>query len=220
MNAGDAREFDEIDPVLHRLYKWAVLACSIIVPIGCSEPPAPPVMAVLPDYELIDSQRRPFGTEQLAGQVYVANFFFTRCKTMCPMLTRSMSSLLRRYREQDVDGIHLVSISVDGDYDTPEQLSAYAGRHAIDAEAWTLLTGTPEQLRALVIEGFRVPLGRPEEDEHGLMDIAHAGRLVIVDGSGRVRGYHGSDERGLDEVFQRSQLVLAEERPPPQPRSS
>jgi protein SCO1/2 len=220
VNAGDARESIDIDPLRQPAHTWAVLACLIIVPIGCSDLSPPPVMAVLPNYELIDSQRRPFGSEHLAGRVYVANFFFTRCTTMCPMLTRSMSSLLRRYREQELDGIHLVSISVDGEYDTPKRLSEYAERHAIDAEAWTLLTGTPEQLRALVVEGFRVPLGGPEEDEHGLMDIAHAGRLVLVDGSGQVRGYHGSDERSLDEIFRRSQLVLAEEHPPRPPRPS
>ena len=119
VNAGNAGELDDIDTVRHRRYVWAVLACLMIVPIGCSGPPAPPVMAVLPDYELIDSQSRLFGTEQLAGRVYVANFFFTRCTTMCPMLTRSMSSLLRRYREQDIDGIHLVSISVGSHHQHP-----------------------------------------------------------------------------------------------------
>lgn len=217
-----ARESNGLDSVWRNLYLWAVLAFLILVPIGCPllrlEPP--PVTAVLPNYELIDTEGQPFGTEQLAGQVYVASFFFTRCTSICPMLTRSMSSLLRRYREQGIDGIHLVSISVDGEYDTPEQLSEYARRHEIDRETWTLLTGTPEQLRVLLIEGFLVPLGRPEEDEDGVLDIAHAGRLVLVDAWGQVRGYYGSDERGLDEVFRHSQLVLAEERRPPPPRAS
>lgn len=178
------------------------------------EPPPPPVLGALPDFELTDSRGRPFGTEQLAGCVYLANFFFTRCTTVCPALTRSMSSLLPRYRERGVDGIHLVSISVDGQHDTPEKLSEFASRHAIDPQGWTLLTGTPDQLRALLIEGFRVPLGRPVTDERGLMDIAHAERLVLVDRRGRVRGYYGSDDHGLDELFQSSLHVL-EDGPPP-----
>jgi protein SCO1/2 len=173
-------------------------------------------MTVLPSYDLIDSRAEPFGSEQLAGNVYVANFFFTRCTTVCPMLTSSMSKLLRRYREGGVDGIRLVSISVDGAYDTPDQLAAYAERFEIETESWSLLTGPPEQVRPLVIEGFRLPLGDRHEDERG-MDIAHAGRLVLVDRWGQVRGYYASDASGLDELFRRSQHVLEEKhRPPPQ----
>ncbi len=198
-------------------YLWAHPAwLSLVLMAGCFGPPPPPVMTVLPSYNLIDSRAEPFGTEQLAGQVYVANFFFTRCTTVCPMLTNSMSKLLRRYREGGVDGIRLVSISVDGAYDTPDQLAAYAERFEIETEVWSLLTGPPEQVRPLVVKGFRLPLGDRHEDERG-MDIAHAGRLVLVDRWGQVRGYYASDASGLNELFKRSQHVLEEKhRPPPQ----
>ena len=200
--------------------RWVAPACTILVLMaGCFGPPPPPVVTVLPSYDLIDRHGEPFGTEQLAGQVYVANFFFTRCTTMCPMLTNSMSKLLRRYREGGIEGIRLVSISVDGAHDTPDQLAAYAERHEIETEAWSLLTGPPEQVRPLVLEGFRLPLGDRQEDEQGMMDIAHAERLVLVDRWGQVRGYYGSHASGLDELFRRSLHVLEEKRRPPPPAS-
>ncbi len=213
-----------MNPALARLwrgpYLWAVPAWLILVQTaGCFGPPPPPVMTVLPSYDLIDSRGEPFGTEQLAGQVYVANFFFTRCQSVCPMLMNSMSKLQRRYREGGIEGIHLVSISVDGEHDTPDQLAAYAERYKLGTEAWSLLTGPPEQVRPLVVEGFLLPLGDRQEDEQGLMDIAHAGRLVLVDRWGQVRGYYGSDASGLDEVFKRSQHVLEEKHRPPPPAS-
>ncbi len=197
-------------------YLWAAPASLILVLLaGCFGPPPPPVMTVLPSYDLIDSRGEPFGSEQLAGQVYVANFFFTRCTSVCPMLTNSMSKLLRRYREAGIEGIRLVSISVDGAHDTPDQLAAYAERYEIETEAWSLLTGPSEQVRPLVLEGFRLPLGDRQEDGRGVMDIAHAGRLVLVDRWGQVRGYYASDASGLGQLFRSSQHVLEEKHRPP-----
>ncbi len=201
-------------------YRWAASACTILVLMaGCFGPAPPPVLTVLPSYDLIDSRGEPFGTEQLAGQVYVANFFFTRCTSVCPMLMNSMSKLLRRYREGGIEGIRLVSISVDGEHDKPDQLAAFAERNKIETEAWSLLTGPAEQVRPLVLEGFRLPLGDWQQDEQGLMDIAHAGRLVLVDRWGQVRGYYASNASGLAELFERSQHLLAEKHRPAPPAS-
>ncbi len=128
-----------MNPPLARIWRsptlWAAPARLILVLMaGCFGPPPPPVMTVLPSYDLIVSRGEPFGTEQLSGQVYVANFFFTRCTSVCPMLTNSMSKLLRRYREGGIEGIRLVSISVNGAHDTPDQLAAYAERYEIETE--------------------------------------------------------------------------------------
>ena len=56
-------------------------------------------------------------------------------------------------------------------------------------------------------------MGDPPADPNGLVDIAHSGKFVIVDGGGRIRGYYDTDESGLDEIFHRSQHVLREQRP-------
>jgi len=186
---------------------------------GCSGPPAPPVLTLLPSYDLIDSRGEPFGSKQLAGQVYVANLFFTRCTNVCPMLMTSISTLRDRYSERGIAGIRLVSISVDGAHDTPDQLATYAKRFEIEPETWSLLTGPPEQVRPLVLEGFRLPLGDRQEDEQGMMQIAHAGRLVLVDRWGQVRGYYASDASGLDEIFVRSLHLLNEQQRPAPPGS-
>ena len=61
-----------------------------------------------------------------------------------------------------------------------------------------------------MVEGFLLPLGDRQEDERGLMDIAHAGRLVLVDRWGQVRGYYDGSASGLDELFEGSRRVLEE----------
>jgi protein SCO1/2 len=122
-----------------------------------------------------------------------------------------MGRLQQRYDQAGVEGIRLVSISVDPEYDTPERLREYGEQRGVDPRRWKLLTGEADAIRRLVVEGFRTPLGEPEASG-GLVDIAHSGKLVLVDGRGAIRGYYDIDSTGLDEVFHRSRHVLPESR--------
>jgi len=67
-------------------------------------------------------------------------------------------------------------------------------------------------VRALVVDGFKTPMVRAATAPPEPIDIAHTGQVVLVDGNGRIRGYYGTDEMGLDEVFNRAQHVLREAR--------
>jgi protein SCO1/2 len=195
-------------------YVWAFLAGIVLLtlmrPLLRYEPDPPPVLGQLPEFRLVDDRGRPFGSAELAGQVWVGNLFFTRCRSICPVLTAAMGRLQDRYDEYGIEGIRLVSISVDPLHDTPERLREYAGTWAVDERRWTLLTGEPERIERLAVEGFKSFLGPAAADEQGGFDIAHLGKLVLVDGQGRIRGYYDADPAGLDEVFHRSQHVLRE----------
>jgi protein SCO1/2 len=201
--------------VLRNPFVWAFFAgivlLTLIRPLLRHEPELPPVLSRLPEYRLVAADGRPFGSAELAGQVYVADFIFTRCPSICPELTAAMARLQRRYDEAGVEGVRLVSISVDPDYDTPERLRAYGEMHGIDPRRWTLLTGELEQIRGLVMGGFHTPLGEPDP-EGNLIDIAHSTRFVLVDGDGGIRGYYDNDADGLDEIYHRSQHIVRESR--------
>jgi len=199
--------------VFRNPFVWAFLAGIVILtlirPVLRREPSPPPVLGLLPEFRLTATRGEPFGTEELAGQVYVANFFFTRCASICPLLTAAMGRLQQRYDEMGVLGVRLVSITVDPEYDTPERLREYGAQHGVDDRRWTLLTGDPDEIRSLAVGGFRTPLGESETIE-GLIDIAHSGKLILVDGRGGIRGYYESDAKGLDEIYHRSRHVLRE----------
>ena len=92
-----------------------------------------------------------------------------------------------------------------------DRLREYGEATGVATRSWTLLTGQADEIRRLVVEGFRTPLGQPETSG-GLMDIAHTGKLVLVDARGAIRGYYDSDATGLDEIFHRSRHVLPESR--------
>lgn len=184
-----------------------ILVLTAIRPLLRREPEPPPVLGTVPAFSLIDQDGRAFGSEQLQGQVYIASFFFSRCPSICPLIMKSVKRIEDAYRERGITGIRMVSITVDPDYDVPERLRAYAAEIGADPERWTLVTGELSAIRK-VADGFHVPVGEPQDLPGGLMDIAHSGKLILVDGKGAIRGYFDTDESGLDEVYNRAQHVL------------
>jgi protein SCO1/2 len=184
---------------------------TLMRPLLRREPPPPPVVGRLPDFSLVAASGEPFGSENLRGKVWVASFFFTRCPSICPELMKSMAELQRRYAEErGLAAIRLVSISVDPANDTPERLREAAGRYGVDPARWVLLTGDPDRVRDLCVNGFKLAMSDPVPGAGGAIDIAHSGKLVLVDPDGGIRGYYASDEMGIDEVFWRSTHVLHE----------
>ena len=192
----------------------AVLAGVVLIPalrpLLRIEPDPPPVLGQLPEWRLVDQDGEGFGSADLAGDAYVASFLFTRCPMVCPRLTADLRRLERRYREEGVEGVRLVSFSVDPEHDTPERLRDYAGSRSLHLERWSLVTGDEEAMRAVVLDGFALPMGERLDLAGGLVDVAHTTRLVLVDRAGGIRGYYGSDAVGLDEVFHRTRQILAE----------
>ena len=191
-------------------YLWFfVIGCVTITalrPLLRHVPEPPPVLGTAPAFHMVDQGGRPFGSDDLKGQVYVASFFFTRCTSICPKLMYQVRTLQDRLKNEHQDGIHLVSISVDPENDTPANLASYAENVGADPAHWTLLSGEKERLFDLQEKGFKVPLGEKMTTPTAI-DIAHTGKLVLVDREGRIRGYYDSDPMGLDEVFFRAQHV-------------
>jgi protein SCO1/2 len=185
-------------------------------------PEPPPVYGQLPDFTLVSQDGDPFGSDDLRGDVWVANFIFTSCPSVCPSLTRAMKSLQDRYEQNDIP-VRLVSITVDPEVDTPQRLREYALEYGADLDRWTFLTGDESAIRALIVEGFQLGVGEPTElpgggtalppaGEVSLYEISHSQRFVLVDGGGGIRGYYETSEDGLDEIYHRSQHVLREQR--------
>jgi protein SCO1 len=192
---------------------WATLAGLIAIPLMRPflrrVPAAPPVLATLPDFRLVSQEGKPFGSAELRGRVWVGNFIFTTCRSICPGLTKAMHTLQQRFKDANLP-VQLVSFSVDPQDDTPAVLKTYAQRNGADLARWTFLGGAEADVRKVIVEGFKTHLGRKEINSENLVDIAHAPYFVLVDGAGGIRGYYRPDESGLDEVFHRSQHVLRE----------
>lgn len=141
----------------------------------------------LPDFSLTDQSGLPFALSDLHEKIWVADFIFTTCATICPPMTIQMASLQNEFAAEDV---HFVSFSVDPERDTPEVLFRYADDYGADGSRWAFLTGQKEAIYQLAHEGFNLAAG------HRGSEILHSTRFVLVDQNQRVRGYYDSRSPG------------------------
>ena len=156
--------------------------------LGPEAPPLP-VLGVVPAFRFIDQDGVAFGPETLGGKPWVADFIFTRCPTVCPLMTEQLAALAPRLPSH----MHLVSFSVEPDYDTPERLRAFAREHGAESARWHFLTGDSKDIQRAVTEGFKISLTH-EGAEEDFLSIVHGVHLVLVDTQGRIRGYYDSTD--------------------------
>ena len=156
--------------------------------VGCDPVAEVPVWGTLPDFSLINQGTEPYGTSQLEGRPWIADFIFTKCPGRCPMLTSEMSRLQTELHERGWDDVMLVSISVDPENDTPEALTAYAAKHSAELDGWQFLTGTRDGIWSLSVDGFKLPVQEVEGASAG--PILHSNRFVLADGRQQIRGYY------------------------------
>ena len=97
------------------------------------------VAVSVPDFSLTNQQGEPLGLSDMAGKIWVADFIFTNCPTICPAMTQEMARLQSEFV---ADPVYFVSFSVDPERDTPRVLSRYASAYGADDRRWHFLTGT------------------------------------------------------------------------------
>ena len=138
----------------------------------------------VPAFQLTNQNNQPFGTEQLDGKVWIIDFIFSACPGPCPMISSRMSELQKPLENTDV---HLVSVTVDPEKDTPEILRGYAEKLGAQPGRWDFLTGPKAAIYDLSRTGFKLPVSE-DSDTPGVP--AHSTRAVLVDRRGSIRGYY------------------------------
>ncbi len=160
-----------------------------------------PFLGQVEAFGLTDSNARAFTQVPLEGKVWVANFIFTTCSGICPLMTKNMAQLYRSYLL--IDGVDFVSFSVNPENDTPQALSQYAKEKKADTRRWHFLTGTREAIQAVAVKSFK--LGTIEEP------IFHSGKFALVDRHLRIRGYYeGTSAEELPKLFKDVAALLRE----------
>ncbi len=143
-----------------------------------------PSYGTVPPFELTNQDAQPFGSQALAGKIWIADFIFTTCPGPCPIISTRMSELQKPLAKSDV---RLVSISVDPEKDTPEVLRAYADKLRKEPFRWDFLTGPVDTMTSLSRDGFKLAIATGEEPGSGPV---HSTRFVLVDRRGTIRGYY------------------------------
>ena len=194
---------------------WAgligILVLAALGPLLTRASPPLPVLGNVGAFSLVDSDGRAFGAEQLKGTATIVSFFFTRCPSMCPLLMHTVKGVQDEIGASGERGVRLLSVTADPEYDTPARLRDYGKALGVDPAHWVLATGDPAEIRRVATVGFHVAIGDSAPAAGpGLLDIAHTGKLVLVDPQGAIRGYYDTDSKGLEEVWSRAREVSRE----------
>ena len=138
----------------------------------------------VPPFQLTNQNGNPFGSSNLAGKIWIADFIYSTCPGPCPMISTRMSEMQKPLEKTDV---HFVSFTVDPDKDTPERLREYAGQLHAAPGHWDFLTGPKSEIYNLSVNGFKLAAAaRSSENPEPL----HSTRMILVDRHGQIRGYY------------------------------
>jgi protein SCO1/2 len=208
----------ENDPFIVRLFGsgrfWLftitfVFGVSIFRALTTTLPDPPATYGAVPEFLLTDQSGDAFGSEKLRGKIWVANFIFTRCTTVCPIFSGKMSELQKRTNKAS-RGLQLVSFSVDPAYDTPEVLKEYSKRFSANPWYWHFLTGPTEQVRSVVVDGMKTFMGDAAEVD-APDALMHGSHFVLIDPSMNIRGYYQvEDDKTVERLLTDIQMVITE----------
>ncbi len=144
------------------------------------------------DFTFINQNGKTITQKDYENTIYVADFFFTTCPTICPKMTDNMVWLQNQLK--NYPNVKLLSFSVLPDIDSPEILKKYAIEKGVDDAKWNLVTGNKSAIYYLARKSYlAVKTGKPEE----LYDMVHTENFILVDKNKRIRGFY--DGTNLDQ---------------------
>ena len=190
---------------------WALaLVALLAMTVACTPASTLPVLFPAPQFDLIDQTGRPFSSAHLSGKVVVANFVFTTCTDVCPLLTATMAQVRDQLKQAKLlgDKVVIVSFTVDPEHDTPEALAAYGERFGATPAEWRFLTGPRPAIDELLIGGFKV--GRPPPTARtpgGAPEIIHSNRFVLIDPRGQIRALLNGEELNVTSVVEEARRL-------------
>ncbi|MEM7297297.1 MAG: SCO family protein [Bacteroidota bacterium] len=161
------------------------------------------------DFELLDQDGTIISNETVSDQVYVADFFFTSCPTICPKMKTQMMRVYNKF-EGNPEVIFL-SHTIDPTYDTIPLLKDYADRLGVNADQWKFLWGEQEDVYDLAEKSY---MSIADEDTEAPGGFVHSGAFLLVDKDRRVRGfYDGTVPEQVDVLMNDIDKLLKEYEP-------
>lgn len=161
------------------------------------------IFHTIPSFSLINQNGETINQSVVDGKVYVVDYFFTTCQSICPIMSKQLD---RVYKEQK--DIMILSHTVDPETDTPAALKEYAGKFNADPKRWIFLTGDKPKLYELARTGYLLDA---QEGNGGEEDFIHTQNFALIDKKGRIRGYYdGTDSSSVDQLITDIGFLLEE----------
>ncbi len=149
------------------------------------------------DFSLINQNGKTITEADYRNKIYIADFFFTTCPTICPIMTKNMVTIQNRIINDD--DVLLLSHSVTPEIDSVGQLKKYALEKGVDDRKWNLVTGDKKQIYALARKSY---LAVKEDGDGGEFDMIHTENFILVDKEKRIRGfYDGTKSEEIEKLM-------------------
>lgn len=150
------------------------------------------------DFSFINQNGKIITQKDYEGKIYVADFFFTTCGSICPKMTTNLSDIQKAFTNNPK--VKLLSHTVFPETDSVPVLKAYAKKHQVDDNKWNLVTGDKKEIYTMARKSYlAVKLGKPSE----LYDMVHTENFVLVDTKRRVRGfYDGTNKEDMERLIE------------------
>lgn len=159
------------------------------------------------DFTLVNHLGDTVTLSDVAGEVLIVDFFFSRCATICPIMTKNLTAVPRALT--GYDGWQIMSHSVTPAADTPEVLRAYADKMGAAHPDWWFLTGPKEDIYRLARRSYFACYDEAQGGDGGMQDFVHTENVVLVDANGRLRGfYDGTSEEAINQLIADARWLL------------
>lgn len=170
----------------------------------------------VPKFELTDQNNKKISNADYLGKVYVVEFFFSTCPTICPIMNQNMLKLQEEFYGNLNFG--MASITIDPEHDTPAVLKAHADQLGVKNHNWHFLTGDKKYIYDLALKGFNLYAGENDKQAGG---FEHSGLFALIDKEGNIRCrkdsfdnpilyYDGLEESGIKMIKEDIKKLLEE----------
>lgn len=166
------------------------------------------VYQTIPAFRFLNQDSVYITNDQFKDKIYIADFFFTSCTTICPTMHRNMKTIFEKYK--DNPEVMYLSHTIDFKYDKPSVLKKYAQKLGVDGNKWQFVYGSKDSVYKLAERNYLVAV---MEDTTARDGYIHQGWLVLIDKQRRIRGaYDGTDPKQVEQLTKDIPVLLAEDK--------
>lgn len=174
---------------------------------GCGQEIKDPLNWEIEDFTFTNHENEQVGLADLKGEVWLADFVFTNCTTVCLPMMSNMTGLQAQLKEEGLD-VKIVSFTADPAFDTPEVLKSYAENYGADLSSWHLLTGySSEAIDQFAIKNFQTIARKPEGQDQAM----HGTSFFLIDKNGVVKKLYDGLRPPVEDIISDAKILAAEE---------
>jgi protein SCO1/2 len=164
------------------------------------------VYQTIPDFSFLNQDSVEINNDTFKNKVYVADFFFTSCPSICPVMHRNLKAVYEKFK--DNQEVMFLSHTIDYKYDTPHVLKKYAAKLGVDDKKWQFAYGTRDEVYTIAEKSYLTAV-QEDSTEKGM--YVHQGWLVLIDKDRRMRAvYDGTDPKSVEKLNEDIPVLLAE----------